>query len=411
MIAASHPPHLDLQMTSEEYQLLLKQYQTKPDFFDKSSPSVFSSSKKSIDPVLRAIEIGNRNLEWLKVINKSRLKRKLPPISFSSASSASGYPMTQPRSYGPKIIEDRLTETLYKMPPSYRAIIDSNVVLPEEPNIPLNDYLKWSNDLDVIYQLSTRWLLLINWKDHFTRQKQRDIRGFYFLSQEKDLEKKLKNFSGLSMADKKRLRGHLIMLCQNTEGVMNDPCEGAFDIIVTQNKVYEFYQQYKGAAQSIWQEFFEIQNPRQDLTWDSKNPNKIFVPFVDPKDKIVENFLTANLHDEWKFLSWQLVLNFSSSASIYVRFEPDAMPNVDSIGGNRITMNKNTPLTEYDVQWTIRHEFGHTLGFADCYLEFYVPSENAMTSYQIDIHNLMCSRKGKIQQTHYDQMKKYYFRP
>ncbi len=135
------------------------------------------------------------------------------------------------------------------------------------------------------------------------------------------------------------------------------------------------------------------------------------MPFLDPLDKMVEDFLTYNLQEEWKFLSWQLVLSFSQSASIFIRFEPDAMPNVDVVGGNQITMNKNAPLTEYDVQWIIRHEFGHTLGFVDCYLEFYVPSENAMMAYQIDIDNLMCSRQGHIQQTHYEQMKKYYFKP
>ena len=59
---------------------------------------------------------------------------------------------------------------------------------------------------------------------------------------------------------------------------------------------------------------------------------------------------------------------------------------------------------------TIRHEYGHVLGFPDCYLEFYDTNLNQMVQYQLDITNLMCSRRVHLQQSHYDEMKRVYFR-
>lgn len=74
-------------------------------------------------------------------------------------------------------------------------------------------------------------------------------------------------------------------------------------------------------------------------------------------------------------------------------------------------MDADQPLTEYDAQWTIRHEFGHVLGLPDCYLEYYDPDKEVIVSYQIDIDDLMCSRHGHIQGHHLDELKRVYFRP
>ena len=78
------------------------------------------------------------------------------------------------------------------------------------------------------------------------------------------------------------------------------------------------------------------------------------------------------------------------------------------VGGDTIVMNATQPLTEYDAQWTIRHEFGHVLGFVDCYVEFYESERNVIVNYQFDVENLMCSRRGHIQQRHVDELQRAY---
>ncbi len=53
------------------------------------------------------------------------------------------------------------------------------------------------------------------------------------------------------------------------------------------------------------------------------------------------------------------------------------------------------------VRRVIRHEYGHVLGFPDCYVEFYDSEAKAIINYQIDTTNLMCSRRGKLQEKHF----------
>lgn len=407
------PPHFDLEMSSLEYQ----HEWNKQNFFKQFLPSSDSFTQDSLrvsratDPVQRAIDLGNRNLEWLKIINDKRTKIKLPPLSFWSPSTIGASPIDKPRVYSPKIVEEMTQEALYKVSPAFKNVIDSAAPLPEYPPMPEADYLNGSREIDRVYQLAIRWNLLSPWKDHYTKRKQYDVRGVYYLNQEKDLEGKLKDFSNLSRSDIKRFRKYLVILCQNTQGTITDTCERDLDNEINQNKVYEFYQQYLPAGQAMWDDFFALENPRSDVSWSNKDSSTMSVPFLDPQDKEVENFLRDNIHDEWHFGPWKLNLNFSNSARIYVRFAPDENPHVNSLGGDQITMNQNVPLTEYDAQWTIRHEFGHTLGLKDCYVEFYDPKEGVMIAYQLDITNLMCSRRGHLQQIHYDTLKKNYFTP
>ena len=92
-----------------------------------------------------------------------------------------------------------------------------------------------------------------------------------------------------------------------------------------------------------------------------------------------------------------------------LEFEPGTTPHVNG-AGDTITMDANQALNEYDSTWTIRHEFGHVLGFPDCYVEFYDEEAGLMINYQIDTSNLMCSRRGHLQDKHFQQLKKHYFK-
>jgi hypothetical protein len=72
-------------------------------------------------------------------------------------------------------------------------------------------------------------------------------------------------------------------------------------------------------------------------------------------------------------------------------------------------MDGNRNIDEYSARWTIRHEYGHVLGFPDCYLEFYDVETETMINYQLDITDLMCSRRGAFKVNHFDQLKAAYF--
>jgi hypothetical protein len=176
------------------------------------------------------------------------------------------------------------------------------------------------------------------------------------------------------------------------------------------NTVWNFHQTYLPKAKSTFEELYILQNARRDVSWNANN-NTARIPIQTQPSQVLADFLTVNLQDEWTWDGWKLLIDFTSSARVQVLWQPGITPHVNGLGGDLVYMDSNAPLSEWDVQWTIRHEFGHVLGFPDCYVEFYDPNEKVMITYQIDITDLMCSRAGKLKERHFTDMKKNYARP
>ena len=106
---------------------------------------------------------------------------------------------------------------------------------------------------------------------------------------------------------------------------------------------------------------------------------------------------------------WKLGVDFSSvTNAIELVWRPGSTPHVPYLGSNQIIMDANTSVHEWEVQWTLKHEFGHNLGFPDCYLEFYEPETKLIVAYQMDLTDLMCSRKGNIKKRHIDELQRVY---
>jgi hypothetical protein len=134
------------------------------------------------------------------------------------------------------------------------------------------------------------------------------------------------------------------------------------------------------------------------------------IPFASLKDATISNWLKEHVEDEFKNATWNMEVHFKTQrpGMAYLEFKPNVTPHVT--GGNIIVMDANTPIEEYSVQWTIRHEFGHILRFPDCYIEFYDEEEEVAVNYQLDVTDLMCSRAGDFNQRIFNEMKIVYFK-
>lgn len=359
-------------------------------------------------PIQEAISLGEKNLNWLKHMNSLRTPEN--QLRLTKPGQLNGIPIDSPKKYSPEIVGSDLAKLKVDMPKPLASVLFDGGALLDNPPTSEEDYVLWAKKLDTLYQTAVRWTLLSPYMDYLKQAKQEDVRGYYFLIREKDLEAKLRDFSGLASDEQVRLNELLLTLCQNTEG-LSTRCGSALKVAVTGKKVFEFYKKYLPGGERLWKGFFDVQNPRREMVWNAQNQNLAVLPFRTPDSQEIADFLSVNIEDEWKWNGWELKIDFKPTADVRVRFVPGTTPNVNGLGGNLITMDANAPLTEWDVQWTIRHEFGHVLGFPDCYIEFYDTAEKAMINYQIDVDNMMCSRKGKIQQLHFDEMKAKYYRP
>jgi len=366
---------------------------------------------QGLDGLGNVISLGERNLKWLEHINSFRPANE--KLSFTSKDSQRGVPIDDPFEYNPPLIQRKLTDLRPQVPEAMRKILFDNREFTKEPPVEITEYLGWSRELDRIFQTALRWRTMAPWLGYLAGRRHNDLRGWYFLSRLENRAEKLRNFASLNPLLKAKIQGWLVNMCFNDSGSGDSPeeCARSVSSMITNNHDLEAYYQSRAPhSSSMYAGYFNIPANafRREVRWErgANGQVRVVAPFLDPGNVAVRAFLKNNIEDEWRFQDWRLELPFVAAGSVpRVVFRPGVTPNVNGLGGDTITMNSQQPLTEYDAQWTIRHEYGHVLGFPDCYVEFYEQERNTIVNYQFDIDNLMCSRRGHIQERHLIEMK------
>lgn len=357
------------------------------------------------------LDVGRRNLEWLVTINKTRSVDQ--QLSLTSKDRALSYPIEKPNVYNKDLVLGRYVDLKKQLPPEMTDVLYGPGALPSQSKLADEKHAEWGFKVDVVYQIAVRWLMMKPYLSDLAHRQKRDIRGYYFLSRETDLETKLGSWTTLPADQKQKYREWLVSVCANT-----DPrrvCESEFAKAEVSG-VREFWTRYSPASAKIWESFFRIGWFRSDIQWTAANPSEAAMPVLDPEAGTTGPVLKENVEDEWKWPTsqglWQLKLNFvkggNPAAMTHIEFLAGTTPHV--IPPNKIVMNAEQPPTEYEYRWTLRHEYGHILGFPDCYHEFYDADQKAIVNYQLDTTDLMCSRRGVLKQNHYDEMKRVYYK-
>jgi hypothetical protein len=391
---ASEMPHFEAEMSTADY--------------IKALHAQKNSQKLASDQLDYILDLGRRNYDWIIHINS--LRKGKPPISLSSAATQLAFPIEAPRIFNPGIILSRFRDLMSRLPIEMRRVLVDRAPYTDTPPVDEQTFVEFGLHVDRVYQLAARWRLLSPYLDALAARKKEDIRGYYFLERTTDLKNKLENFASLPDGEQAQISGWLVSLCSMFEEPV--VCSKSIAEARGNRQVLSFYQRYQPQGEQAWNAYFAIGNSRSDVVWNVSQPDVMTVPFSRPDTDDVIQFLQSNVEDEWHWKNWKLKLNFLKTDDPYtthIRFEPGVTPHVNGLAGSLIVMDANAPLSEYNAQWTIRHEYGHTLGFPDCYLEFYDKELEQMVSYQLDITNLMCSRRGHFNDLHYNELKRVYY--
>ena len=194
---------------------------------------------------------------------------------------------------------------------------------------------------------------MLPYKRYYSSRLWQDVRGIYDLKKIENLNEKLEDFSNLEKDIQERINRDLVGLCLNNRKSQKY-CD---KIISSKDSRLEIYERFIINAERNWKSFFALQNPRKDVIWDKENEMKVI--FADPNDSKIASFLKDNIEDEFKFGDWALKMDFVAPARGVSRleFKSGVTPHVNKLGGNIITMDKAASIDEYDIQWTIRHEY------------------------------------------------------
>lgn len=387
-----HIPHLPLELTFEESQKL---YQSLP-----------STQKNTKDPYIQAsIDGGEKLSQWIDLINSNRSEGDA--IRLTSKSTQRGIPIDKPSKYGPSVIQSRLSTLQGDMPKEMKEIIYGKASIVNTPIVSDADFVTWGRKVSRLYQTAVRWESYQPWLGQMAQRRYRDVRGYYHLTKIKDLDYQLNNYGTLSGEEAKHLREALYGICLNYAQSEKD-CDKNLRAAIKGNSLVNFKNRYFNWAGKIWKSFFTISNPRKDVKWEDENLMQVV--FKDPKNETIKDWLKVNVEDEFKWDGWNLEMKFKKFGFglSHIEFKKNVTPHVS--GGNKIVMDANTPLEEYGVKWTIRHEYGHILRIPDCYHEFYDKEQNLMINYQLDTTDLMCSRAGSMNERIYKELKRVYFK-
>ncbi len=359
----------------------------------------------ALDPIMVA---GERNLDWLKHMNSFRPEGQ--KLSFTSKETQRGIPIESPMEYNASIALTNFANLKASMPEALSKVIFSGADFTRDPPIETTEYLTQGRLLDRVYQTATRWRMMQSWLPYLAQRRSNEIRGYYFLSRMENRAEKLRGYKDLPAEEQTKIRDYLVSVCLN-DGTSLSRCRAKVNELAKSGDMEAFYQSKRVKAAEKFASYFRIPSYAARNDFSLKNNGKLFyAPFRDPGTEEVRRFLQDNIQEEWRFGDWHLELPFTADAAPNVVFEEGVVPHVNGLGGDTITMNASQPLTEYDAQWTIRHEFGHVLGLPDCYIEYYDNEREVIVNYQIDVDNIMCSRKGHVKEVNVTELLRAYSR-
>ena len=355
------------------------------------------------------IGISKKANEWINLVNTQRPIDDQLDLSNPTETSNGGIPYQKPMKSSRLILEKRLDDFLSQTPTTYKQIfLDTNDLPSSDPLNNKELFVKELRKLDRIYQSTIRFVGQLDWIAYYTNREIFDVRGYLFLKEKNNVEELLKNFDSLEQAVKDQTRLALLSLCKNGDFELTD-CRDELQKALSKNRLYSYYTRFNRYGESMYQLFFTLKKIRPENYWDG-DKKILHAPFFEPEtpnSTEVSNWLKQNVEAEWSYLDQKLQIDFypkSTKDYPQIIFKEGVTAHVNEVAGNLITMEAEYPINSPDQKWTIRHEYGHVLGFEDCYLEFFDTNEKAMIYYEIDVNNIMCSRNGKIQATHFNQI-------
>lgn len=388
-------PHMDLELSSDEYRTILAQ-----------QPTTLKTLMVDDGPVAQALLYGNRLSKWLSVLNANRAAAA--PLRLSSPERRTSYTLEHPYTYSVEIIRSRTQEVISELPAEMKSVLLEGLAYPTTLTVDEATFTTLARKIDYNYQMAARYTAINPFRARYKERATKDVRGIYYLKEKKIGAAELSDVTKLPPAQLPELKRAMISLCRNDASVVDFACPGIVEEAFAKNAVLALYESAFPQAQEIWDSFFTIadEDVRRDVTWEE---NKLWVPFIIPDEEKFKNYLLSNIEAEYVWKDWALKLDFGRWRNgPRLRFEAGVMPNVNTVGGNVITMDRNQPIEEFQSQWIIRHEFGHVIGLPDCYHEFYDVEEEAYVSYKLDAGDLMCSRSGQMNERIYKELKRVY---
>lgn len=252
--------------------------------------------------------------------------------------------------------------------------------------------------VDYLIEQAQRWKTMQCALNYLTEQGSKDVRDLLRIkkafSSKEEMNRLVTNFSTLEPMEKNRLlsiKDDVIKVCKDLN-LSQMACDSNWHSFIPQ--IIEYYETFSDET------FFKIGKEGGNFKCENKDGYKVlYIPiqYANSKEKLkLDTLLEKSILKMWSHPESKLKIEFeerkdlSKDQTFRIVDKKSAVSHVDLNQPLEIVMQENLGLNEYEK--TLSHEFGHVLGFKDCYLEFYDDHNHEMVYYELDKTNLMCSK-------------------
>ncbi len=385
------PIDLPMESSFENYRQLWRLSRAKENINRKSQDT---------DPLAEAISWGMRIEEWYRQFEVPNLRQARRP--------GGAPPLEAPWRYSFKSIENDFNFFKNQVDPKTKEILGKKSPFPPELPVARNVMDWYRERLRYIAANAIRWQFMLPYRPYLISQANKDVRGYIYLDREKNIREILAGWPSLTAERKKELEFALINQCRNA---LKDPLACVLEFkkeILDKENPLRLYDLYKVAATLNYRQFFSIDKPHSDFVLQTAGKNSLF-QLLQPEHVDKADWFKDVISRYFKLEGWGLDIEYRNKEMLKnptrVIFKPGEFAHVNEVGGNEIYLDS----IGYDLEpFTAAHEFGHILGFKDCYLEFYDIGTEENVYYGLDGTDIMCAQSGSIQAKHLAELRRVY---
>jgi hypothetical protein len=357
------------------------------------------------------VRVGARAIHWMDLLQAELPIEKREQI-WRRADKIGKEPTPEnPLKYNPALIRAAFQGLLAAMPHEAAAVIQGTGELPAKlpPGLVMKEVLAAVRQVTYPYARASRWLGLYSYHHGMPRESM-DLRPWLGLrNRQSELFAFADSWDRQTANDRKAWVAHVSEGC----AIGNEKaasCVSQGQAVLKQSKpepVRLWLIQTLALGLEDYNSHFGVQLPHPGVQARQVG-DTLEIPFLTyGVPTSVVHWIGAQLAGGWNFPgSVRATISESAhdfSGAVHVEWEDGALPHVNGLGGDTITMDSNTAQWLEQTQVTMTHEFGHVIGFPDCYVEFWDPSEpegGAFVEYALDPDDRMCALSGGTQERH-----------
>lgn len=165
-------------------------------------------------------------------------------------------------------------------------------------------------------------------------------------------------------------------------------CRVQYDIATIYNNEKEFISNILVKAKKFFnKEVFGMEDSPLDIECVNGEKKELTIPIYQNENSVS---LMNAISENWKADNIEIKYKIGNSGA-RLELVSNGLSRVELDNRNTIYLNKDVVGVERVK--TIAHEFGHTLGFKDCYIEYFDAKSSEVVYYELerDKGNLMCS--------------------